>query len=51
MDRIENRIFDELRTAARVPIILICRADMTLARPASCAIALLLARHTVEVKS
>ncbi len=34
---------------ARVPIILTSRADKTLARLSSCAIALLLARHTVEI--
>jgi phosphate acetyltransferase len=34
---------------ARVPIILTSRADQTLARLSSCAIALLLARHTVEI--
>lgn len=33
---------------ARVPIILTCRADNTLARLASCAIALLLARHQTK---
>ena len=36
---------------ARVPIILTSRADKTLARLGSCAIALLLARHKTEVKS
>jgi phosphate acetyltransferase/phosphate butyryltransferase len=36
---------------ARVPIILTSRADGTLARLASCAIALLLARHETGVKS
>ena len=36
---------------ARVPIILTSRADKTLARLGSCAIALLLARHTTEMKS
>ena len=36
---------------ARVPIILTSRADGTLARLASCAIALLLARHETRVKS
>jgi phosphate acetyltransferase len=35
---------------ARVPIILTSRADKTLARPGSCAIALLLARHKPGVK-
>jgi phosphate acetyltransferase len=35
---------------ARVPIILTSRADKTLARLGSCAIALLLARHKAEVK-
>ena len=35
----------------RVPIILTSRADKTLARLGSCAIALLLARHKTEVKS
>ena len=35
---------------ARVPIILTSRADKTLARLGSCAIALLLARHTTEVE-
>jgi len=34
---------------ARVPIILTSRADKTLARLSSCAIALLLARHTMEI--
>jgi phosphate acetyltransferase/phosphate butyryltransferase len=34
-----------------VPIILTSRADKTLARLGSCAIALLLARHKTEVKS
>lgn len=34
---------------ARVPIILTSRADKTLARLSSCAIALLLARHTQEI--
>ena len=34
---------------ARVPIILTSRADNTLARLSSCAIALLLARHTKEI--
>jgi phosphate acetyltransferase/phosphate butyryltransferase len=33
---------------ARVPIILTSRADKTLARLGSCAIALLLARHKAE---
>ena len=36
---------------ARVPIILTSRADKTLARLGSCAIALLLARHQVAVKA
>ena len=36
---------------ARVPIILTSRADKTLARLSSCAIALLLARHTPEKKA
>ena len=36
---------------ARVPIILTSRADKTLARLGSCAIALLLARHKPMVKS
>jgi len=36
---------------ARVPIILTSRADKTLARLSSCAIALLLARHKTEMKS
>ena len=36
---------------ARVPIILTSRADKTLARLGSCAIALLLARHKTEVES
>jgi len=36
---------------ARVPIILTSRADKTLARLGSCAIALLLARHKTEAKS
>ena len=36
---------------ARVPIILTSRADKTLARLGSCAIALLLARHKAEAKS
>jgi phosphate acetyltransferase len=36
---------------ARVPIILTSRADKTLARLGSCAIALLLARHKTQVKS
>jgi len=36
---------------ARVPIILTSRADKTLARLGSCAIALLLARHTTEVEA
>lgn len=35
---------------ARVPIILTSRADKTLARLGSCAVALLLARHKAEVK-
>ena len=35
---------------ARVPIILTSRADKTLARLGSCAIALLLARHKTEAK-
>ena len=35
---------------ARVPIILTSRADKTLARLGSCAIALLLARHRTEAK-
>ena len=35
---------------ARVPIILTSRADKTLARLGSCAIALLLARHKAEAK-
>jgi phosphate acetyltransferase len=36
---------------ARVPIILTSRADKTLSRMASCAVALLLARHNPQVKS
>jgi phosphate acetyltransferase/phosphate butyryltransferase len=36
---------------ARMPIILTSRADGTLARLASCAIALLLARYQTRVKS
>jgi phosphate acetyltransferase/phosphate butyryltransferase len=36
---------------ARVPVILTSRADRTLARLASCAIALLLAHHTKRVES
>jgi len=36
---------------ARVPIILTSRADKTLSRLASCAIALLLANHQVKIKS
>ena len=34
-----------LQVSARVPIILTSRSEGTLARPGSCAIALLLARH------
>jgi phosphotransacetylase len=36
---------------ARVPIILTSRADKTLARLGSCAVALLLARHKMRVTS
>jgi phosphate acetyltransferase len=40
-----------IELCARVPIALTSRADSTLARLASCAIALLLARYRCEAKS
>lgn len=49
MARIENHTFDELHTGDSASLILTSRADKTLARMGSCAIAMLVVGHRAAV--